>query len=603
MIGPLRVSISARLCLVATVVCTLGGCSSGAKPLFEPFDLEDATSVAAGSRERFLLNTSPQATPRPGLVQPKRIVCAEPSPDVAVAVANSFGSSLPFGGGSIAISASQAEGLIQLAERTVAVQLLRDQMYRACEAYANGAITGTTYSLITSKNNKTMVSLMLGETAGGAVGRKLGALGGRSTSEARALMKGLLENTDAARKAADDLKQAENELRDAEALSKNDETRAGRIAAARKKRDDAAQELQRSTFAASNTAAEFAAVDAGGEIDIQESAELAVVLKEMQEQFLNSGFLEDFVSTCVVELGLNSEQGHYFDPVNVAFRTKHLEYARKLKELGSEDAEPARRTLETALIRLNDSYLSRLCKQELPFLLKTQQQHNFASQSKELQISLVSEKRSLLEQYQEAMQQCEKLKKGNEAVSKCRQVASAIVEPQQQGVSSPSEPNGDEHLTGALGKYNAVRKAYLEVKALKTEADRLSDEITHASGEGREVEVGLEKEDKRQLENLRASFEQNYDEARSRTEKALELKAYLSLPAKIFGLDRSEPNVSIDRTILEEIVLKADGLTGYYKWLSRKLETANSMGRLYLGALEHIRNLKKIQEGDENEEA
>ena len=86
----------------------------------------------------------------PGLVNPKRVVCAEPSPDVALAIAQSFGFGISiFAGGSGqgagSGSGATAEGIAQLGERTQSIQLLRDQMYRACEAYANGAITGTTY--------------------------------------------------------------------------------------------------------------------------------------------------------------------------------------------------------------------------------------------------------------------------------------------------------------------------------------------------------------------------------------------------------------------------------------------------------------------------
>ena len=94
--------------------------------------------------------------------RPDRIVCAEPSPGVAVALANSFGLSASIlGQGSGNLTVAQSETLLQLAERTATIQFMRDQLYRACEAYANGPISGMTYSVIISRINDTMVTLNL----------------------------------------------------------------------------------------------------------------------------------------------------------------------------------------------------------------------------------------------------------------------------------------------------------------------------------------------------------------------------------------------------------------------------------------------------------
>jgi hypothetical protein len=322
---------SLRLISVAVIgALSLSACTNPPGTFSKAFSLSGDTSYSTDARQRVITSNEPKESSRPGLVDPQRIVCAEPSPDVAIAVANSFavGASV-LGQGSGSVSAAQAEGLAQLAERTVTVQLLRDQMYRACEAYANGAITGTTYSLIMSKNNKAMVTLMLGETAGGAFGRSLAAIGLEASAEAQAATQGLADNSAAMKKASDDLQAAEKEvaaakekLADKETNKKNvdakedstteekakakdevDEAKAELITA-EAKRDAAAQRLNQSSEASSEAAAKIAELTAGGAIEDKPTAETAAVLADMQKQFLDTDFEEEYVSACLVELGL-----------------------------------------------------------------------------------------------------------------------------------------------------------------------------------------------------------------------------------------------------------------------------------------------------------
>lgn len=123
-----------------------------------------------------------------GRIKPDYVTCAEPSPDVAKAVATAFelagkvkAEGLPQGIEpelALAISRSRAESVAQLAERLATIQLLRDGLYRACEAYANGAISETTYAVMLSRYDDTMVTMLLGEFAAGAFGRSLATLGG-----------------------------------------------------------------------------------------------------------------------------------------------------------------------------------------------------------------------------------------------------------------------------------------------------------------------------------------------------------------------------------------------------------------------------------------
>lgn len=113
-----------------------------------------------------------------GLPGPSRYVtCAEPSPDIARAVDLAIKTSgsaqvrSPEGTSTdvqAALDYARAESVAQLGRRIATIQLLRDGLYRACEAYANGAINALTYTAIVSKYDDAMITMLLGEIAGNA---------------------------------------------------------------------------------------------------------------------------------------------------------------------------------------------------------------------------------------------------------------------------------------------------------------------------------------------------------------------------------------------------------------------------------------------------
>ncbi|MEE8253520.1 MAG: hypothetical protein V3R17_06265 [Hyphomicrobium sp.] len=298
----------------------LAGCTTEPSSIFKFFDLHENVSVSTGSRQRVITNSRVGSNSIPGQVNPDRIVCAEPSPDVATALANSFGVGVSvLGQGSGSLAASSAEGVIQLAERTVTVQLLRDQMYRACEAFANGAISGTTYSLVMSGINDTMVTLLLGETAGGAFGRKLGSIDSSSQSEARAALKGLRDTNKKTQEAAADLAKADKAVEEQQkiydkkkglAQGKDANTKEATEAKTEKQKlDDLKRQrdaLAELLSAAATTMASAAAkveATAGGTISNKPGAKTAAVLAGMQVAFLETDNSKSFVAACLVEMG------------------------------------------------------------------------------------------------------------------------------------------------------------------------------------------------------------------------------------------------------------------------------------------------------------
>ena len=131
--------------------------------------------------------------------QPRDYLCAEPSPDIAKAVQASISGSAaiaatitpPSGGtagegqAAAQLNASRSESMAQLTKRIATVQLLRDGLYRACEAYANGAIGPEIYTAIISRYDRMMITMLLAEMAVGNFG-SAAILSGNSSSEASA---------------------------------------------------------------------------------------------------------------------------------------------------------------------------------------------------------------------------------------------------------------------------------------------------------------------------------------------------------------------------------------------------------------------------------
>lgn len=313
-----------RVFVGATALTLVSACATQPGTIDNRISLKSNDSALIGARQRAILNIEVGEGSRPGLVNPERIVCAEPSPDVAAALAQSFGFGISIlGQGSGSATIAQSEGVAQLAERTVSIQLLRDQMYRACESYANGAITGTTYNLIMSKNNDAMVSLMLGETAGGAFGRSLAAIGGSASAEAKASTLKLSEIREAIDQANDEVEQAQEEeadakekledkkdiaatdgAQDSELQDQNNaevEEAEKEVAAAEEK---LRQKKEQKAETEATGRAEITKLIGAGSIAATPNVGIAEQIQEMQRNFLREDSTDEFIAACLIELGL-----------------------------------------------------------------------------------------------------------------------------------------------------------------------------------------------------------------------------------------------------------------------------------------------------------
>jgi hypothetical protein len=108
------------------------------------------------------------------VIAERRIICAEPSPDALSALSANVSAQASLdiagrGSGSGQFERSFAEAVQNIGKRTVTVQVLRDGLYRACEAYANGVLDEFGYGLILNQVDNIMVKLIALESLGQGV--------------------------------------------------------------------------------------------------------------------------------------------------------------------------------------------------------------------------------------------------------------------------------------------------------------------------------------------------------------------------------------------------------------------------------------------------
>jgi hypothetical protein len=129
------------------------------------FPMAGFTTATLLPADAYVLATT-RPSPQPG---GPPVFCAEPGPDWAAAFGNSYkgGASGGDGGVTAALNGEldSTETNIALSGRTAGVVALRDGLYSACQAYANGIIGKDAYALILSQYGNLLVALASGGTA------------------------------------------------------------------------------------------------------------------------------------------------------------------------------------------------------------------------------------------------------------------------------------------------------------------------------------------------------------------------------------------------------------------------------------------------------
>ena len=312
--------------LVALSISFISACTKAPSTINESFDLGNDGGYLTDAKARVIISQNPSSASRPGAIYPRRITCVEPHPDVASTVANSFGVGLSiFASRTGSLSVTEVEGLAQIAQRTVSIQTLQRLMFRACEAYANGAITGTGYSLLLSEINKTMVTLILAETAGARFGQAGAVLGGTSSALASAEFEelmNLLKELEASQNEVSDATStlgmsAEKAATAASVATEDDQVTTAEAEAVKdanqnvkqdnENLEDKVERLKRKSAAVTQASSRISKAEGLGSLNVTPNPEVAAILASMQQNFLSEGKTQNYISACLVELGMGSE--------------------------------------------------------------------------------------------------------------------------------------------------------------------------------------------------------------------------------------------------------------------------------------------------------
>lgn len=154
----------ARYLLPLIAVIGLSGCANWSTLYRKPnFSESDSLLTDIGARAIFVTPRDTKEGQNINLRNtPKTIVCAEPSPDSMQAYAAKLDWKLLSDSAvtrDAALAYSTAASYV--GNRTQTVQLLRDQLYRLCEAYANGIIDSDTYTMLMSRSQRYTLALAM----------------------------------------------------------------------------------------------------------------------------------------------------------------------------------------------------------------------------------------------------------------------------------------------------------------------------------------------------------------------------------------------------------------------------------------------------------
>jgi hypothetical protein len=165
----------------------LAGCSTKNNSIFRsysPTNAKSTTSVIIDAKQRAIITmpNSEKKSSTGGKTQKSEeesdppvdtqnsvdrrlyYTCAEPSPDALSALSSTFSASAGTAGASkdvqVAFAKAIEETASQLGKRNATIQLLRDGLYRQCEAYMNGLIDQPTYEQIANKYVNASVAML-----------------------------------------------------------------------------------------------------------------------------------------------------------------------------------------------------------------------------------------------------------------------------------------------------------------------------------------------------------------------------------------------------------------------------------------------------------
>ena len=148
--------------LVASLPLTIGLANCAQRSDERPIMMTTGSPLADGSvfltpGGSYRMNTVRRVGEQP-------VLCSEPSPDwgMAVGTSQALAASVKASAsatGSVSGSSATTEAITAMLGRTAGVVALRDGLYSACQAYANGIIGKDAYSLVLSQYGNLLVAL------------------------------------------------------------------------------------------------------------------------------------------------------------------------------------------------------------------------------------------------------------------------------------------------------------------------------------------------------------------------------------------------------------------------------------------------------------
>ena len=176
----------------SVIIVLLTGCGANFNAIY--YRNPDPTSTPTTSvdaKQRFLISNQ-RVSSKGSSTEKIQVLCAEPSPDtlsvLSSAMTGTFGLDRVLGGSkdisaTVSAALSRAESGASIGLRTQTIQLLRDGMYRLCEAYASGALDDTGFANLQQRYQTVMLALLSIEQLTGTVSPRAVSLGGKSAAE------------------------------------------------------------------------------------------------------------------------------------------------------------------------------------------------------------------------------------------------------------------------------------------------------------------------------------------------------------------------------------------------------------------------------------
>lgn len=159
------------------IVVVLSGCAYFAS-VHRKLDMKNGQGVLVDIKQRAILASTRLEYDEKRVSGMHTVVCAEPSPDALSAyAADVAGQAGLAAGNSFKGGLNTAENSAFVGLRTQSIQLLRDQFFRACEAYLNKAASAGEYNFLIRRYQKQTAALLAIEQLTSTVSAPTAAVG------------------------------------------------------------------------------------------------------------------------------------------------------------------------------------------------------------------------------------------------------------------------------------------------------------------------------------------------------------------------------------------------------------------------------------------